>query len=111
LEARKIPGVRFVAAEFTPTEDVHPNQPCQGVRLILTDRRALDAGRLGVELLSALARLYPDDFRLEKTIRLLGSQRTLERIQAGDDPAEIVAGWQEELEAFRRLRSQYLLYE
>ena len=111
LEARGIPGVRFVAAEFTPTEDVHPNQHCQGVRLVLTDRSALDAGRLGVELLSALARLYPEDFRLEKTIRLLGSQRTLERIQAGDDPVDIIAGWQEELEGFRRLRAKYLLYQ
>jgi len=62
-------------------------------------------------LLSALARLYPEDFRLEKTIRLLGSQRTLERIQAGDDPVDIIAGWQEELEGFRRLRAKYLLYQ
>lgn len=111
LEGRGIPGVRFVAADFTPAEDVHPSRRCQGVRLLLTDRSALDAGRLGVELLSALARLYPNDFRLEKTIRLLGSQRTLERIRAGDDPVEIVAGWREELDAFRRLRMNYLLYE
>ncbi|MFQ5723652.1 MAG: hypothetical protein ACE5G6_04100, partial [Terriglobia bacterium] len=34
-----------------------------------------------------------------------------ERVRAGDDPEEIVAGWQEELEAFRRLRATYLLYE
>jgi len=111
LGARSIPGVRFVAADFTPTEDVHPNRHCQGVRLLLTDRSTLDAGRLGVELLSALARLYPDHFRLERTIRLLGSRRTLERIQAGDDPVAIVAGWEEKLEEFRRLRANYLLYE
>jgi uncharacterized protein YbbC (DUF1343 family) len=111
LEARDISGVRFVAAEFTPTEDVHPNRRCQGVRLVLTDRSALDAGRLGVELLSALARLYPNDFRLAKTIRLLGSQRTLERIHAGDGAMAIVAGWQEDLDAFCKLRALYLLYD
>ncbi len=111
LEERDIPGVRFVAAEFTPTEDVHPNRRCPGVRLVLTDRSTLDAGRLGVELLSALVRLYPNDFRLAKTIRLLGSQRTLERIQAGDDPVEIVAAWQKDLDAFRKLRAPYLLYD
>lgn len=111
LRARRIPGVRFVPVTFTPSTDVHAHRLCQGVRLVLTDRNALDVGRLGVELLSALWRLYPSDFRLEKTIRLLGSAKTLERIRAGDDPVEIVAGWQEELEAFRKLRARYLLYE
>jgi uncharacterized protein YbbC (DUF1343 family) len=111
LDARRIPGVRFVPIEFTPTEDVHRKRLCHGLRLVLTDRSALDAGRLGVELLSALAQLYPKRFRLQKTIRLLGSQRTMERVRAGDDPVEIVAGWQEELEAFRKLREPCLLYD
>ncbi|MEE8201216.1 MAG: hypothetical protein V3R29_08620, partial [Candidatus Acidoferrales bacterium] len=74
-------------------------------------RNQLDVGRLGVELLSALWRLYPEEFKLDKTIRLVGSKRTIKRIRAGDDPVEIVAGWEEELEAFRRLRLPYLLYE
>ncbi|MFQ5778712.1 MAG: exo-beta-N-acetylmuramidase NamZ domain-containing protein, partial [Terriglobia bacterium] len=109
LEARKIPGVRFTPTEFTPTSDVHAGHACHGVRLIVTDRESLDVGRLGVELLSALWRLYPREFQLEKTIRLLGSQKTLARIRAGDDPAAIVNSWQEELEAFRELRAPYLL--
>lgn len=111
LDSRRIPGVRFVESQFTPTEDVHANRACQGVRLVLTDRKALDVGRLGVELLSALRRLYPRHFQLEKTLRLLGSQKTIDRLRAGDDPVDIVAGWEEELEAFRRLRLPYLLYK
>lgn len=111
LEARHIPGVRFVPVEFTPSEDVYANQPCHGVRLVLADRGKLDVGRLGVELLSALGRLYPRDFHLDKTIRLLGSQKTLARIRAGDDPVAIVKGWQAEQAAFRKLRARYLLYD
>ncbi|MEE9233838.1 MAG: DUF1343 domain-containing protein [Candidatus Acidoferrales bacterium] len=111
LEARQIPGIRFEPVEFTPSEDAHAGQRCHGVRLTLTDRNQLDVGRLGVELLSALWRLYPEEFKLDKTIRLVGSKRTIERIRAGDDPVEIVAGWEEELEAFRRLRLPYLLYK
>ncbi|MDA2914083.1 DUF1343 domain-containing protein, partial [Acidobacteriia bacterium AH_259_A11_L15] len=111
LEARQIPGIRFEPLEFTPSEDVHAGQRCRGARLVVTDRDRLDLGRLGVELLSALWRLYPEEFKLDKTIRLVGSRKTLERIRAGDDPEEIVGGWQEELEAFRRLRRPYLLYE
>lgn len=111
LEGRRLPGVRFEPIQFTPSEDVHAGQSCQGVRLTLTDRSTLDIGRLGVELISALWRLYPNDFKLEKTIRLVGSKKTIERIRAGDDPVDIVAGWQKELEAFRRLRARYLLYD
>jgi len=110
LEARKIPGVSFKPAHFTPTTDVHADRRCFGVRLELTDREALDTGRLGVELLSALWKLYPSHFRLERTIRLLGSSRTMARLRAGDDPVKIAEGWGEELEAFRKLRARYLLY-
>ena len=111
LDARRIPGVRFERTRFRPAADVHPGQLCYGLRLRVTDRKALDVGRLGVELLSALWRLYPQNFQLEKNIRLLGSKKTLERIRAGDDPVDIVADWQEDLEAFKRRRAPYLLYD
>ena len=110
LETRHIPGVRFRAVQFTPAEDVHANEICRGVRLEVTNREALDVGRLGVELIGALWKLHREQFQLEKCIRLLGSKKTLERLREGDDPAEIVEEW-EELEAFRALRAKYLLYE
>jgi len=111
LEARRIPGVRFHPVEFTPTSDVHAGKRCGGVQLELTDREALDVGRLGVELISALWKLHPKEFQVDKTIRLLGSKKTLERIRAGDDPVEIVAGWEMKLKAFEKLRQQYSLYK
>lgn len=111
LDARRIPGVRFQTVRFRPTADIHAGTLCYGLRVRVTDREALDVGRLGVELLSALWRLYPREFDLDKTLRLLGSRKTLERIRRGDDPADIVAGWQEELEAFKRRRAPYLLYD
>lgn len=111
LGTKHVPGVRFEPAEFTPTEDVHPKKLCRGVRLVLADRGALDVGRLGVELISALWRLYPKEFRLEKTVRLLGSKRTLEQLREGEEPEAIVRSWKEELEAFRERRAPYLLYD
>jgi uncharacterized protein YbbC (DUF1343 family) len=111
LEARNLKGVRLEAVEFTPTEDVHARRACRGVKLVLTDRKALAVGRLGVELISALWELYPEKFRLDRTIRLVGSGETLERIRAGHDPEEIVAGWEDELEAFHKLSAPYLLYQ
>jgi hypothetical protein len=31
-------------------------------------------------------------------------------LKAGDSPAAIVAGWNEDLEIFRKMRAKYLLY-
>ena len=111
LNQREIPGVRFSPAEFVPDSDVHAGDKCSGVRLELISQDTLRAGLLGVELLSALHTLYTEDFQLDKTIRLVGSVEMLDRIHGGDDPNEIVAGWQEELAAFNKLREKYLLYD
>ena len=64
LNGRRIAGVRFEAATFTPREWVYPGQRCEGVRIVLTDRNRLDSPLLGVELmartLAPLRRPAPD---------------------------------------------------
>jgi hypothetical protein len=42
---------------------------------------------------------------------LLGSQSTVERLERGDDPKGIVAGWAAELAEFRAMRAKYLIYD
>ena len=42
--------------------------------------------------------------------KLTGSTRVRTMIDAGADTDEVVAGWQEELAAFRRMRKKYLVY-
>ena len=111
LNGRDIPGVLFEPIRFLPVSDVHADTDCQGVRLQLIDQNAFRVGRLGMELLAALHKLYPDDFKLPKTIRLVGSAGTLERLERGDDPRDIVAGWQEGMAAFAVLRAKHLLYD
>jgi uncharacterized protein YbbC (DUF1343 family) len=65
---------------------------------------------MGLEIASALHRLYPAQFHVEKMIELLGSQSTVERLVRGDDPKEIEAGWASDLDKFRTMREKYLLY-
>jgi uncharacterized protein YbbC (DUF1343 family) len=110
LEARAIPGVRFEAADFSPTADRYARQPCHGVRIRLLDRARLDAPRLGMELAAALHWLYPADFRLGQTAGLIGSTSTLAAIEHGADPRTLPAGWHAELEKFKVLRAKYVLY-
>jgi len=111
LTQRKIPGVSFAATSFTPAHDLYAGMPCQGVTIRVTDRDAFRSMRMGLELADALHRLYPEQFHLEKIIELLGSQSTLDRLERGDAPAEIIAGWVTDLDSFRAMRAKYLLYD
>lgn len=110
LNRRKIPGVSFAPAEFTPEAGLYGGQACRGVTITISDRRSLRSMRMGLEIADTLHRLYPERFQLAKIIELLGSQATLDRLERGDAPAEIVAGWSRDLVEFRRMRERYLLY-
>lgn len=111
MNGRSIQSVRFVPIVFTPSASNYAGERCEGVNLILLDRNTLEASELGIELASALHKLYPNDFKLEKMSDLLVNQSVLEAIGAGEDPRRIAEDWQERLEEFLRTREKYLLYK
>ncbi len=111
MNARLIPGVRFVPINFTPVSGPYQNQLCKGVNVIVTDRTVLDAPELGIELAAALKKLYPDNWKMEHLISALSNQQVFDEIAAGDDPRNIAQGWQDDLDKFRELRTKYLLYK
>jgi len=78
---------------------------------MVLDRNTLDSPELGIELASALHRLYPNDFKMERMADLLVNQAVFEAIEAGEDPRRIAEDWQDRLERFVRLREKYLLYK
>ena len=110
LNARSIAGVRFVPVTFTPNAAVLNGQMCEGVNILLTDRNGLDAPELGIELASALKKLYPADFKMERIAELLANQSVYDALVAGRDPRRIAQDWQEDLDKFELLRKKYLLY-
>ena len=110
LNRRGLAGVFFIPADFTPDANRYRNQLCHGVRIILTDRHALDSPLLGIELASALYRLYPAEFRIQETLGMVGARRVLQAITDGQDPKLISLQWQDNLKEFAALRSRYLLY-
>jgi len=110
LNRRKIQGVRFIPVDFIPKSSRFENQLCHGIQIVLIDRQALDSPALGVEIASALHRLYPNDFQIDKTLPLIGSYEVLQAIKERQDPNAIVLSWQTSLEQFCKLRSKYLLY-
>ena len=110
LNARRLAGVRFYPVEFTPTTSRYVGVPCGGVHLVITNRRLLRPVRVGLEVAAALYRLYPERFEIDAVARLLGSRDTVERIKAGDDPAEIAEGWSAGERAWQDRVASFLLY-
>ncbi len=111
LNARGIQSVRFVPVSFTPSASNFFGERCEGVNLFILDRNTLDSPELGIELASALHKLYPNDFKIERMSDLLVNQSVLQAIAAGVDPRRIAADWQERLDVFVKMREKYLLYK
>ena len=110
LNRRAIPGVHFAPQKFTPDSGLYHGEPCDGVRITLTDRAAFQSMRMGMEIAAALSKSYPDKFDAAKTIELIGNAATVQQLQAGVEPSAIVAGWSADLAIFRKVRVKYLLY-
>jgi uncharacterized protein YbbC (DUF1343 family) len=111
LNSREIQGIRFLSVNFVPRENRFSGEVCHGVQFVLLDRQALDSPELGVELAAALYQLFPNDFKLDQTLALVGSKDVLEGIKQGRDPRRMAYDWQQNgLEVFRKMRAKYLLY-
>ena len=109
LNKRQIPGVRAYATSFTPTESNFKGVKVEGVRFELTNRELFDSTRLGLEIAAALQQLYPGkiDFNLGK--KLIGSDDTIHRLQAGETANAIQQSFADPLEGFVKMREQYLI--
>lgn len=107
-----LPGVRFREAYFAPTFSKWQGKTVGGVQIHVDDRVAFDPVLTGIALLVTAKRTWSGfAWRSDNWIdKLTGSTQVRKAIDAGADPDEVVAGWQDELAAFRRTRAQYLLY-
>ena len=105
-------GVHFREAHFAPTFSRFQGKKICGVQIHVHDRPSYDPVRTGVALLVTARRAWsgfawrPDNW-IDK---LTGSTRVRTMIDAGASADEVVAGRQDELRAFRRIRKNYLLY-
>ncbi len=107
-----LPGVHFREAYFAPTFSKFQGKTIGGVQVHVHDRDAYDPVRTGIALLVTAKKTWsgfawrPDNW-IDK---LTGSTRVRTMIDAGAGTDEVVAGWEEELAAFRRVRREYLVY-
>jgi uncharacterized protein YbbC (DUF1343 family) len=111
LRARNLPGVYFVNQPFIPVSGMYAGQRCGGVGIRVTDRAAVRSMRIGLEIAALLKKKYPEHFDVSKTIFLLGNDATVQQLQAGTPPEQIIASWSKDLAEFDQLRRKYFLYK
>jgi uncharacterized protein YbbC (DUF1343 family) len=114
-----LPGARFRATRFLPAYDRHAGQVCGGVQIHVTDAAALRPVTLGLHIVVAARRLYPEAFAwrepgrpggLYHFDRLIGSRAVRPAIDAGATVADLTAGWGDTERAFAQARAPWLLY-
>jgi len=110
LNSREIAGVRFVPIEFTPDNSEYAHEKCGGIQIVVTDRNALDAPELGIEIAAALQELYAGDYKVAGVDTLMVNKAALSAIVAGQDPRRVAEQWRDSLEKFEALRAKYLIY-
>jgi len=121
LNKRNIEGIKIEPVSYTPTCPVDAYYKpkyngilCHGVALTVTDPVNFKSLELGVHLVSALKKLYPDDFKISREIwmsKLWGNTNAYEMFEAGKPAEEIIKTYEQELKQFIRIREEYLLYK
>ena len=101
LNQREIPGVRVYPTMVGKVE---------GVRFVITNRELFDATRLGIEVAGAIQKLYPGKMDFPADAKLIGSDKVVTRLVAGEDPRDIQQSMVDEIAAFVKKRTPYLLY-
>ncbi len=115
LRDRELTGVRFREESFTPiapTDGKYAGQTIPGIRMLVTNRSALQPSRVGATILWALAKTSRDDLKInDRSFDLrFGSARVREALLRGDDPDAVIDREYRQAYAFRDRTRRYLLY-
>ncbi|WP_371069069.1 exo-beta-N-acetylmuramidase NamZ domain-containing protein [Sediminibacillus sp. JSM 1682029] len=118
LNDLELQGVTFRAASFTPSFSKHSGELSNGVEIHVMDRDKFKPVEAGLHLVKTIHDMYPDDFafRAENSNgvsffdNLIGNGWIREGIESGRSVDEMKAEWQDELDAFKEVREQYLIY-
>jgi len=121
LRTRGLIGAAFRAARFRPQFGKHAGEVCGGVEIHVADRRVLEPVRLGLELLAAVHRLWPDGFAwrpdpyefvadVPAVDLLTGSAAARAAVEADAPLGPLLESWREEVRAFEATLDGILLY-
>jgi uncharacterized protein YbbC (DUF1343 family) len=121
LNERELAGVYFRSCIFRPTFQKHAGVSCGGVQVHVLDRKNFEPVITGVTMVKMAYDLYTDEFRWKEPPYeyvfdrnpvdvIAGTSKIREAIEAGRSIESIEASWKQGLDAFKRVRQEYLLY-
>jgi uncharacterized protein YbbC (DUF1343 family) len=121
LNAIGFPGVYFRGCVFQPTFQKHGKVSCGGVQIHVTSRAQFEPVIAGVAMVKTAFDMYPNEFLWKEPPYeyvfdrnpfdvIAGTNKLREAFERGDSLEEIELGWQPEIEEFKKIRAQFLLY-
>ena len=116
LNKLNIEGIIFRPLYFKPYYASFKGDVCQGVQLHLTDRRKFNSFLTGLYIMQTIIALYPEHDlfaqkdRINMFNKVTGCDYIMRDLKAGLPVADIQAKWLAELNEFKTLRAEYLLY-
>jgi uncharacterized protein YbbC (DUF1343 family) len=111
LQDAKIAGVEFVPVHFTPNTDKNQGVKCGGVSLLITNAERLNSVLLGLNLISILNKLYPNEFKMDRIEGYLGNASALRMLKEEKSPSEVLHGDDSALQDFMGKRQRALIYD
>ncbi|MGE5560781.1 MAG: exo-beta-N-acetylmuramidase NamZ domain-containing protein [Chloroflexota bacterium] len=115
-EIGDIAGARLRPLYFRPTWSKYAGEVCGGVQIHVTDRSAFRPVETGLRLVETLLRMYPERLGFATGAgpyhfdRLAGSDRVRKGLLAGRGARDILQDFEPQLDEYRRLREQILIY-
>jgi uncharacterized protein YbbC (DUF1343 family) len=115
LRDREIPGVRFYNESFTPvnpSDGKYSGVMIPGIKILVINRSALQAARVGASLLWAINKTAGTRLTIDNRgfdLRF-GSPSVREALLRGDDPDVLIDREYKAAYAFREATRQYLIY-
>ncbi|WP_372920114.1 exo-beta-N-acetylmuramidase NamZ domain-containing protein [Salegentibacter sp.] len=121
LQSYDLKGISYKTTKFTPQQmvdgiEIYPpkfmGEEIPAVEMNLTDRDSFKSVEAGIYILHALKQLYPEEleWRLPRLDDLLKTDKVRKALDAGETPEDIIEQWQNDLQAFQKIRAKYLLY-
>ncbi len=112
LRQQKFPGVVFETIHFTPTEDLYKDELCEGVRMTITDRNAINPFHIFLAAFLYLNENYAHIFKPDwEEIRVVtGSNKLKEAADSSLPYRDLAAQYQNVLESFTKEIKPFYLY-